>query len=347
VNPLPAEDLEHILRHTEALWKPVREQRIFITGGTGFFGSWLLESLAFCNRVLDLKVSATVLSRNPDAFLGERPHLAGEDSIRFLHGDILDTPFPAEPFDLIIHAATPSSGYEARQPQLAANMLAGMERMLAFARTAGAQRFLFTSSGAVYGRQPVTLSHIPESYAGKPETPYGEAKLACEQMCAQYAQASDVQVAIARCFAFVGPHLPLDQHFAIGNFIADALTGRNIRIGGDGTPMRSYLYAADLAIWLWTLLLHPFEAGSRMRIYNVGSGAAISIGDLAREVAEELDPSLRIEIAQNAVPGAPRQQYVPDISNAESQLGLRQRIGLREAIRLTADWHRQQGSRRG
>jgi dTDP-glucose 4,6-dehydratase len=344
VNPLPTEDLEHILRHTQALWESASEQHIFITGGTGFFGSWLLESLAFCNRRLNLNLSATVLSRNPDAFIRRMPHMADEDSIRFLRGDILDFPFPTEHFDSIIHAATPTSGNEARQLDLPANMIAGTKRMLLFARTVGAQRFLFTSSGAVYGRQPITISHLPESYVGKPRTPYGNAKLACEEMCTQCAQTSGIQFAIARCFAFVGPRLPLDRHFAIGNFIADALAGRNILIAGDGTPLRSYLYAADLAIWLWTLLLRPLDASSRLQIYNVGSGEAISIRDLAREVVEELNPSLDIETAQQTVGGAPQQQYVPDVSKAKSQLGLRQTIELREAIRRTADWHRKHNS---
>ncbi len=331
------------MRHTQALWEPARGQRIFITGGTGFFGSWLLESLAFCNRRLNLNLSATVLSRNPDAFIRAMPHMAGEDSIRFLRGDILDFPFPAEHFHFIIHAATPSSGNEARQPDLPAKIIAGTERVLAFAQAAGARRFLFISSGAVYGPQPATLAHIPESYIGKPETAYGKAKLACEEMCLQCSLACGMEFSIARCFAFVGPHLPLDRHFAIGNFIRDALAGRNIRIAGDGTPMRSYLYAADLAIWLWTLLLRPLDANdakSRLRIHNVGSGEAISIRDLAREVIEEINPSLDIEIAQPTGAAALLQQYVPDVSKAESQLGLRQIIGLREAIRRTADWHR-------
>jgi nucleoside-diphosphate-sugar epimerase len=347
VKPLATQDLEHVLLQTRALWEPARGKRIFITGGTGFFGSWLLEALAFCNRRLNLNVSATVLSRNPDAFIRRMPHLAHEDSIRFLRGDILDFPFPGEHFDFIIHAATPSSGDEARQPELPANIIAGTKRMLALAQAAGGQSFLFTSSGAVYGPQPATMARIPESYIGKPDTPYGEAKLACEEMCLRCSQATGIKFAIARCFAFVGPHLPLDQHFAIGNFIADALAGRNIRILGDSTAVRSYLYAADLAIWLLTLLLWPNEAGSdaktRLRICNVGSGEDINIGDLAREVVAELDPSLKIEIAQQIVAESPRQRYLPDVAKAKSQFGLRQTIGLREAIRRTAEWYRNNG----
>lgn len=350
VKPLPSEDLEHILRYTRYLWEAARGRRLFISGGTGFFGSWLLESLAFCNRELRLDLSATVLSRNPEAFARRMPHLANESSIHWIRGDSRDFAFPEEIFDYVIHAATPTSGSEARQTlHLLTTTLAGMEHMLELAKTRGVRRFLFTSSGAVYGRQPESISHLSEDYLGSPEwldpsTVYGEAKRVCEQMCCLCAQESGIEFAIARCFAFVGPHLPLDQHFAIGNFIGDALAGRNIRVSGDGTPMRSYLYAADLVIWLWTLLLHPFDSGSRLRVCNVGSGEAVSIRDLARDVVEELNPTLKIEVALKAVDGAPRPQYVPDVRKAEAQLGLRQTIGLRDAIRRTANWHRSGGN---
>ncbi|MFZ0747363.1 MAG: NAD-dependent epimerase/dehydratase family protein [Terracidiphilus sp.] len=346
MKPLATEDLEHILRHTLPLWEEARGQRFFVSGGTGFFGAWLLESLAFCNRELSLGLSATVLSRDPGAFAQRMPHLASEPAIQLIQGDVRDFAFPKEDFAYVVHAAASTSADAARHPlDLLNTLLGGTERVLAFAKSHGAKKFLFTSSGAVYGRQPQNLTHLPEDYRGGPDwldpmAAYAEGKRVCEQMCSLSAQASGIEFTIARCFAFVGPHLPLDQHFAIGNFIADALAGRNIRILGDGTPIRSYLYAADLAIWLWTLLFRGAGSESKLEAYNVGSGHAISIRELAREVVQELNPSLQVEIAGNPSKDGPLFQYVPDVQRAEVQLGLRQTIELREAIRRTAAWHR-------
>ena len=346
VKPLPTEDLDHVLGHTLPLWEQTRGRRVFISGGTGFFGAWLLESLAYCNRKLDTGIAATVLSREPGAFARRMPHLASEPCIRMLQGDVRDFAFPTEEFEYVIHAAAPTSSAAASQPlELLSTLLDGTKRMLAFAEARGAKRFLLTSSGAVYGRQPQNLSHIPEDYLGGPEwldsnAAYAEGKRVCEQMCSLYTRNSEIEFIIARCFAFVGPHLPLNQHFAIGNFIADALACRNIAVRGDGTPMRSYLYGADLAIWLWTMLLRESLPGANPHVFNVGSGEAISIRDLAQVVVEELDPSQKVEVAKPPIAGDPRLQYVPDVSKVDDCLGLRQSIGLREAIQRTAAWYR-------
>jgi nucleoside-diphosphate-sugar epimerase len=326
VKPLPTEDLDLVLEHTRPLWKQARGRRIFISGGTGFFGAWLLESLAYCNRKLDTGIAATVLSRDPEAFARKMPHLAGEPSIQMLRGDVRDFEFPPEEFDYVLHAAASTSTTAASQPlELLSTLLDGTKRMLAFAKARGAKRFLLTSSGAVYGRQPQNLSHIPEDYLGGPEwldpnAAYAEGKRVSEQMCSSCARESGIDFIIARCFAFVGPHLPLDQHFAIGNFIADALAGRNIAVRGDGTPMRSYLYGADLAIWLWTMLLRDSLPGLNPHVFNVGSGEAISIRDLAHVVVEELDPSLTVEVAKAPIVAEPRLQYVPDVHSAETPI---------------------------
>ena len=191
-----------------------------------------------------------------------------------------------------------------------------------FAAAASAKKLLLTSSGAVYGPQPAGLSHVPEDYTGAPDpllpaSVYGEGKRAAELMCS-LAAGADLEIKIARCFAFIGPHLPLHAHFAAGNFLADALAGRNIKIASDGSSIRSYLYASDLAIWLWTML---FRAPS-LRAYNVGSEDAVSIAELAETTARIVNPAIAIEIAQSPDPTRLPHRYVPSTARARTELGL-------------------------
>ena len=355
VKPLDPEDLGHVLERTRTLWERARGGRLFLAGATGFFGAWLLESLAHCNRELNLGVQATVLSRDQEGFLRRMPHLRGEHWLRFVTGDVRGVSLAEEcagqRFDYVVHGASPTlpAAAGARRERLE-TLIKGTRRMLDLAQACEAKSMLFVSSGAVYGRQPEEMSHIPEEYNGAPDcldpdAAYGEGKRVAELMCAHHAEETGLPIAIARCFAFVGPHLPLDAHFAIGNFVGDALAGRTIRVNGDGTPLRSYLYAADLAVWLWTLLLRAPGLGANPAAFNVGSGDAVSIAELARTVAEEVNPKCGVEIAAKVKPdtvkqGAARQQYVPSVEKAERVLGLRAWIGLRDAIRRTAAWHR-------
>jgi nucleoside-diphosphate-sugar epimerase len=171
-----------------------------------------------------------------------------------------------------------------------------------------------------------------------PANVYAEGKRAAELLCALYQKRGGLDCKIARCWAFCGPYLPLDQHFAIGNFIADALAGRPIQIQGDGTPRRSYLYAADLAVWLWTIL---FRAPALIPI-NVGSAHDVSILELAQTVARTLRPPAEIRVARQAVPGAVPLRYVPCVDRARESLGLRSTVELEECIRRTAAWHARQ-----
>jgi dTDP-glucose 4,6-dehydratase len=342
--PIAAADLDLVLQHTEPLWHDLRHQRLFLTGGTGFFGTWLLSTFLHANRALALNATATVLTRNPDSFIARAPHLANHPSITLLQGDIATFDPPPGAFDFVLHAATDvaAPAAAALSPQDRYNAIAdGTARILDFAATHATRKFLLTSSGAVYGKQPSTLTHVPEFYAAAAEpltasSAYGEGKRASERMCALYAQHSAAEFKIARCFAFAGPGLPLDSNFAIGNFIRDALHGSDLQISGDGTPLRSYLYAADLAIWLWTIL---FQAPS-LEPFNVGSEEAISIADLAHLTAVTLNPQLRVNIAQQPTPGSSPLRYVPSTQRAQQDLGLRQTVSLAESIRRTAAWHR-------
>jgi dTDP-glucose 4,6-dehydratase len=252
---------------------------------------------------------------------------------------VRDFDFPPGRFSHIIHAATEStSGLNERDPLLMLDsIVGGTRRTLDFAVASGARKFLLTSSGAVYGKQPPELTHVPESYAGAPDpldphSAYGEGKRVAELLCSIYCQRHGLETKIARCFAFVGPHLPLDVHFAIGNFIRDQLAGGPIRVNGDGTPFRSYLYAADLAIWLWTILVK----GEPCRAYNVGSERHLTIAQLGASVASALGGDRGLQIGTRPVPGLRTKRYVPATHRVRGELGLREYIALDEAIRRTA-----------
>lgn len=341
--PLPEEDMQHILAHTGVLWEELRGQRVFLTGGTGFFGKWLLESFLHANDIHALGASITVLTRDPASFRASVPHLANHPAVTLLKGDVKTFEFPSGAFSFVIHAATEASAKMIAEEPLAMidTIVEGTRRTLDFAVAAGARRVLLTSSGAVYGRQPSETTHIAEEATHGPDcldpgASYAEGKRLAELLGAVYQKLHGIEVKISRCFAFVGPHLPLDTHFAVGNFLRDAMAGGPIRIGGDGTPHRSYLYAADLAIWLWTMLVRA-PGG---RAYNVGSSDSHSIREIADVVCAVIDPGIAVTVAREPVPGRAPERYVPDVQRAERELGLRAWVPLPEALSRTARWAR-------
>ena len=334
------EDLDHVLAHTRDLWEEVRGQRLFITGGTGFFGMWLVESFLWANEKLDLGARAVVLSRDPAAFCRKMPHLAALPALSFHQGDVRTFDYPEGTFAHVLHAVNQTAADSAHPPRLLDVMARGARHVLDFAVHCQAQKFLFTSSGSVYGPLPPDIPQVSEDYPGSPDTmdarfAHGHGKRFCEQLCAAYAQEYGFEAKIARAFAFVGPYLPLDANYAAGNFIRDALQGGPIVVLGDGTPYRSYLYAADLAIWLWTILFR----GRTCRPYNVGSGNCLTIADLAHAVAGLVRPGAEVQIAKEPVPARPADRYVPAVRRAESELGLQQTTDLPEALRRTVSWY--------
>jgi nucleoside-diphosphate-sugar epimerase len=335
-----AGDLDNILERTEPLWQELRGQRILITGATGFFGCWLLESFAWANRRLNLKASTVGLCRRPDRLAQKAPHLVQDPAITLHAADVRHGDFPQGEFSHVIHAATEASAKLNNESPLIMfdTIVEGTRRALQFALASSVSRFLLVSSGAVYGVQPFELTHISESFAGGPDpldraSAYAEGKRSAEMLCS-LAASSRLAVTVARCFAFVGPYMQLDAHFAIGNFILDAMQGGPIQVNGDGSPFRSYLYASDLTVWLWTML---FKGQSR-RAYNVGSEDALDIGTLANEVAAVMPQKVSISIAAAPIAGAPVHRYVPSTARAREELGLRAEVPLHEAIRRTHVW---------
>lgn len=309
---------------------------IFLTGGTGFFGRSLLRHWIECKEAGTFTEEVAILTRNPKSFLDAYPEFFGLSWLKFFKGDVLDNAtFPNEiEIHKIIHAATESTNGALLTPfQMYNDITTGTINMLNFAVKKNVERFLLTSSGAVYGPQPNSIDKIPEEYLGRPDSllpssAYGLGKSVAEHLCCLYQDRYDLQTVIARCFAFVGQDLPLNAHYAVGNFINDALYRKEINVAGDGSPLRSYMNQSDLARWLMCII----DEGSAGHAYNVGSEEVISISDLAYLVRDILSPDKKV-VFKNLQPSfRGRNKYIPDISKARRELGLEIHLGLNQSI---------------
>lgn len=342
---LSAEDMADLLRHGDAWADDLRGARVLVTGASGWFGTWLLDALLALNDAHDLQLSVVGLCRNPQAFVRRFPGLAAGPALSWIAADV------REPFVVdggcthVIHAATAASAsLNAADPQHMFDViLEGTRQALRAAEAAGARRFLFVSSGAIYGRQPDDLAAMDETFTGGPDclatdNAYAEGKRAAELLVALHHRRTGLHATVARCFAFVGPHMPLDAHFAIGNFLRDAISGGPIVIKGDGTPRRSYLYPSDLVTWLFQILVR----GKAIRPYNVGGPEASTLATLAHACADAAfdltGRRVSVEIQRRDTGGS---SYVPLVARCREELGLEVDVSLGDALRRSLQWTRQ------
>ena len=337
---LPRADLLHVLDHTRHVWSDFRDARVLVTGATGFVGSWLLESLLFANDELRLGLRVTALVRDREAFAQRLPHLAEAPAVRVHVGDVRIVDPPTHTFTHYVHcasAAPPRMNAE-RPDEVVDVIVRGSARMIEEAESGHGARFLQVSSGSVYGPQAPTLERIGEEHAGTadaadPSQRFGAAKRQAEIRGLQSVR-EGVGFVVARVFALLGPRLPLDGQFAIGNFFGDALGGRDVRLTGDGTAIRSWLHAADLAAWCWTVLAR----GTAGRVYNVGSEEAHTLRDVASRIAALATPPSAVRIAGAPDPAVPPSRYVPSTMRAREELGLETWIPFDDAIARTWAW---------
>ncbi len=334
-------DLDFVVDAVGEVWGDLKGARLFVTGGTGFIGCWLLEALRHADLKMGLGLRVTVLTRDPGAFSRKAPHLANYAGFRLVAGDVASFASPDGSFSHLIHAATDASAdLNERNPrQMFDTVVEGTRRALDFAVEKKIGRCLFLSSGAVYGQQPWEIERVGEDYAGAPDctnpkNAYAEAKRAAEMLCGIYQKQFDLRIAIARIFALLGPYLSLDIHFAAGNFILDAMQGKPVIVQGNGQPCRSYLYASDLTVWL----LHMLVRAKPGKPYNVGSDESVSIRDLAERTARLLGTG-EFRILGAADTGWNPGRYVPKTDLVAHELGLYRTVSLDEAIRRTALWH--------
>jgi nucleoside-diphosphate-sugar epimerase len=320
-------------------------RRLYLSGATGFFGKNILSLLAYLHR-LGAALRVTALSRSPERFFADQPWVRDLQWLDWQQRDVQDA-WPGEgEHDYLLHAATDTAAQSHLEPlKLFEQIVGGTRRALDFAASHGVRRVLLCGSGAQYGAIPQSFSAgLPESSSlacdsTRPGSAYGEGKRVSELLAALHGEKCGFSVVNTRCFAFVGPGLQLDGHFAIGNLIRSALDGGPLQLATTGAAVRSYLYGADLAVWLLLLLLEA-NNGS---VINVGSDRAVRIVDLAVRVRDVVSPSAEVRPGASQSPGE-RPYYVPCIANARS-LGLEAWTDLDQAIARTALWHRSQAAR--
>lgn len=311
-------------RHPEfrTIAKLIGEKRIFVTGGTGLFGQWVIAFAEWMHRNKLSAPQLTVLSR--------RDALPRLPFVKTHLGTIDTFEFPPGTFDLLIHLAAPSArdtfnGMTDRDKL--DQLYLGTNHVLDFTSRHVRGRSLFASSGAVYGGFLANqTAPIKEDNRTAPLPCFdgiglGLGKRVAEFLITDRVRVGDVDAGIARAFSFVGPGLPTDLHYAIGNFVARAVRGEDIQINGDGLPVRSFMYMSDAVLWLFTILL----AGEAGDDFNVGSSEAVTIAELAKRVRDVVNPKIAVNVlgASNLSPGNPlNHYYVPDISKGITKLGL-------------------------
>ena len=316
--------------------------RILLTGGTGFVGKWMLQTAKIAQANSQNKIELVIPTRRLSAQHVQDAIAIGCPNVSWVEDDFLTNAPDLGHVDMIIHTATPASAQlNAENP---AEMLRiNVEAMKSVLKYAGNnQPLLFTSSGAVYGTQPQTVSRIPEGTV-QPNPParqlnaYARGKQIAEQLCREAGDIGQCSPIIARLFAFGGEYLPRDTHFAIGNFIQNALDRQPIAIQGDGRARRSYLYGADMATWLWGALAH--DGAKNAAPFHIGSEHSVSILELAQTVAdvsaEVLNYVPEITVAKAIDPSEPVHQYVPANSHTRQTLQVAEWTSLEEMIKRT------------
>jgi nucleoside-diphosphate-sugar epimerase len=338
---LPGQDLEFIADNLKSVIKKLGNKHIFITGASGFIGSWLVESIIYITEKSELNISISILTRDKAKFIANYPHLNSYKLLNIIEGDIQEIQSGIiDEVDYIIHAATDTKNYLGGDNSdiITSTIVEGTKNILEIARKQKKlKKLLFLSSGAIYGPRAIDSQATKESDqsfidCNSSISSYAESKRYAELLCAIYHKKFNVPYVTARCFSFLGPRLPLDSHFAIGNFINNILNNEDIVISGNGKDIRSYLYIADLTIWLLTMLINAEEG----KVYNVGSDQYYNLEEIVSSIIKQLNIDIKCKILNRHNSNS---FYVPNIDKISQELNVKINNNLFDSIKKTINWY--------
>jgi len=336
-------DSEAVLNGRIGRLDGLRGEHLYISGGTGILGAWLLELIKVLNESHSFGIKVTAYSRRARDFASRWPHLGGVEGFRFEDGDIrYFAEFPSDVRYIIHAAALTDRRLLASQPSSVAEVNGvGTLRILRAAHLLDdVRKFVLLSSGLVYGTQPWDMPHVNESFVGSlrcndVNAVYAESKRFAEVVAQGVISETKLPVVTLRPFAFVGPYQSLQLPWAVTDFIRDSFTGGPIRIMGDGATVRSLMYASDFAFGV----LAALAEGSSGEVYNIGSPKPVDLLTLAKMITGSFTPApeIRTGLGQS---GHDHTRIVPDIEKAQKDFGLEVSVSLENAIQKTITWNR-------
>jgi nucleoside-diphosphate-sugar epimerase len=329
-------DLNEILDQSKEYLEALSGSKILITGGTGFVGSWLATALLFSkkNKYTDLELT---ISARDDDLLAKKILLQKNDLYQSIYLDFEIVPaLRRERFTHLIHSATPSSPATGGTDEALVRKISmnAADYLVELAKRQSIKPVLMhLSSGAVYGKQEIMNSKFSENglkeNSNHLETSYSKVKFDLERIVEKADQTSIVRGSNPRLFAFAGPGIALDAHFAVGNFLHDALSKRVIELKGNPLTERSYLYPTDMVTWLIACLANP-----TLEPTHIGSDVALSMQEIAG-VTSKSTSNVPISYGNSS---APQTSYVPETKITRERYGLKQEVDFAESIKRWAAW---------
>ena len=334
-------DCEELSQQAVTLLQGLRNRKLYVTGGTGFVGTWIAELVTCLNDEHNFNCGLVLAARDIENFREKCPHIASSKDVQLESIDVRTCfEVPGDVSYLLHAAASPDNRQHMSNPLVTMETITrGTANALDSAsKIAGLKKVLIVSSGQVYGKQASASEKISENLPGTLNcnsitSVYPEAKRYAETLCCAYWSSCKLPVVIARPFSFIGPYQGLDKPWAINNFIRDALMNSPVRIIGSGLPVRSYMYPSDMALWFLRILTD----GSAGLAYNVGSPYGISLKDVAEKVLQYSSAASDV-VLKNM--NDDTSVFVPDDTLCRDSLDLTIMVSIDTALKRSLEWYR-------
>lgn len=307
---------------------------ILIVGAGGFVGSWISAVLIYAKDQYRFDYGVTLTYQNPAKFskvlnLTELKYVKIiEGNLEEVAGEIFKDQLN---FSHVIHAATPTSiNFQRIDKEY---ILKGTSKLINEVSARIKPNFIHLSSGAIYGLPARQIENISEIQSHSPVNlenwEYAKCKSAIEELVVKGSKNGKLNGSNPRLFSFIGPHLPINYTFAIGEFVSKAIEKKKIIINGNLTSTRSYMYPTDMVTWILSILVKP-----TIETIHIGSEYAIQMKQLA-ETVNYIFEGVGVDSIQSVE--SPN-HYVPQTFQTRQKYNLNESVSLKQGLERWKSW---------